>query len=233
MLVTTDLKLFLLALLLTMGTTLMSCKYDDGKKQKIDNVILIDSIEKVEEKKNSIISTLKDTLKPKLKVPPPPTVLGITICPTPPIQKQDSIIDITEMGEIITVEGDIAYEDVDIINPDILFAIVDQPPRFKESKKLLKEKAREEFEKKINEFVKENFDVETTINLGLSPGKYKIYIQFTIDEIGNLTVINTRAPHKWLEKEARRMIQKLPQLIPAKHKGNLVKMKYMLPVVLM
>lgn len=45
-------KLFILALFLTMGVTLFSCKYPDGKTQKIENVIILDSIKK---KKDSII----------------------------------------------------------------------------------------------------------------------------------------------------------------------------------
>ena len=39
-------KLFILALLFVMGTTLFSCQYSDGKKQKIEDVIVIDSLQK-------------------------------------------------------------------------------------------------------------------------------------------------------------------------------------------
>lgn len=52
-------KLFILAAFFTMGTTLFSCKYSDGKKQKIENVIVSDSINKRKtQEKDSIINII-------------------------------------------------------------------------------------------------------------------------------------------------------------------------------
>lgn len=56
-------KLFILTLFFVMGTTLFSCQYADGKKQKIENVIIIDTMNKIEEKIDSIEREIKqDTI---------------------------------------------------------------------------------------------------------------------------------------------------------------------------
>ncbi len=68
-------KMFLLALLITMGATLMSCN-TKGEKQKIDQVILIDSIANSEKLIDSIVQqTNIDTIvevKNDTLIPPPP-----------------------------------------------------------------------------------------------------------------------------------------------------------------
>ncbi|CAL2103784.1 conserved protein of unknown function [Tenacibaculum sp. 190130A14a] len=85
-------KLFLLTLLLVMGTTLFSCKTDTGKTQKIEKVELIDIIVK----QDSVIDldsikgleldgfvvpiSKEDSIKKECKIPPPPTpTTGIVI----------------------------------------------------------------------------------------------------------------------------------------------------------
>jgi len=67
-------------------------------------------------------------------------------------------------------------------------------------------------------------------NLGLSSGKKKIYVVFRIDETGNITEINTRAPHAELKKEAMRVASLLPKLQPGKQRGKAVGMRYTLPI---
>ena len=59
-------KLFILALVFVMGTTLFSCQYSDGKKQKIKNVIVIDSLQKdIESKLQKADSLQVDTISKK------------------------------------------------------------------------------------------------------------------------------------------------------------------------
>ena len=86
-------KLFILALFFVMGTTLFSCQYSDGKKQKIENIIVVDTLKKVE---NNLLKLTLDTLSVnkdtlllqreknisldrKRKVPPPPKAVGIVV----------------------------------------------------------------------------------------------------------------------------------------------------------
>jgi len=51
----------------------------------------------------------------------------------------------------------------------------------------------------------------------------RVYVQFIIDEKGNITNIQLLGPDKNLEKEARRIIEKLPKMIPCKQRGRAVR----------
>ena len=55
-------KLFIVAAFFAMGTTLFSCKYSDGKKQKIENVIVIDSLKIDLHDKDSLITEVEGGL---------------------------------------------------------------------------------------------------------------------------------------------------------------------------
>lgn len=55
-------KMFLMALLVTMGTTLFSCKDNNGKQRKIDEVVVIDTLPNEEEKIPIINSSSKDSV---------------------------------------------------------------------------------------------------------------------------------------------------------------------------
>ena len=67
-------KIFLLALLLTMGTSLLSCSDKDGEKKKIDKVeIVADSISSHQTMTLGMLLP-PDTLNPDKKaIPPPPS----------------------------------------------------------------------------------------------------------------------------------------------------------------
>jgi len=204
-------KLFILALLFVMGTTLFSCQYSDGKKQKIENVIIQDSVKIIKEDIGLIVSTENklDSIKNWAK---------------------DSIIEIVGELPIITIEGDIDFTEIEEEETTFGFIIIDETPRFKEAKDLNQQEAKKDFDKRIRNFVEDNFNSSLTESLGLSEGKYRISSQLTVDESGNITDIKVRAPHPKLKKEVIKMLQKLPQFIPGKQAGKVVKTKYYLPI---
>ncbi|MDC9723469.1 MAG: M56 family metallopeptidase [Urechidicola sp.] len=86
------------------------------------------------------------------------------------------------------------------------------------------------FNKSMQQFVADNFDIETSKNLGLEAGRQKIYIQFKILKTGDIEILGARAPHKDLEVEARRVINSLPKMIPGEQDGKPVNVIYMLPI---
>ncbi len=245
-------KLFMLSLFFVMGTTLFSCQYADGKKQKIEEVVIIDSLKTIKEdvvlnKPNKEeIDSLKTSLKKDTiiteknkttRTPPTPiSTIGITICET--ATKKDStnnlkntkdIIEVIETTGELTIEGDIDFTEE--IEDDIIMGyIIEEPPRFKQTKNLTKVVAKKYFDKRIQSIIQENFDIKLMKNLGLPNGKYKIFTQFTIDKDGNTTAIKVKAPNTTIEKEVRKMLQNLPQFISGKQAGKVVKTKYTLPI---
>lgn len=85
----------------------------------------------------------------------------------------------------------------------------------------------------IQMHVGRKFDTELPRELGLSPGRKRIYVQFKIDETGKVIDIQSRAEHPDLEKEAERVIAMLPEFIPGEQGGEKVSVVYSLPIVFM
>ena len=81
----------------------------------------------------------------------------------------------------------------------------------------------------ISEFVVRKFDTDIAKDLGLS-GKQRIAVIFKIDKNGNAVGVRSRASHPRLEKEAARVINMLPRMIPGTVNGQPVIVPYSLPI---
>ena len=103
-------------------------------------------------------------------------------------------------------------------------------PLFKGCKDISKTENRACFDRKMKRFVQKKFNSEIADGLSLRRGNHKIFVQFIINEQGDVVDINVRAPHPKLHKEVQSMIQKLPQFTPGKVAGKNVKVKYLLPI---
>ncbi|GGG90322.1 hypothetical protein GCM10011416_03630 [Polaribacter pacificus] len=82
----------------------------------------------------------------------------------------------------------------------------------------------------IKSFVLKDFDASMAQNLDLPSGRKKIYVVFRIDETGNITDVNARAPHPKLKAEAVRVASMLPKMQPARQRGKAVGIRYTLPI---
>lgn len=223
-------RMFALALLLTMGTTLLSCK-SDGKIKKIETVEIIDSIIPKTKtiKKDSML--MGKPISSKSKILKPMLTKGLIL------KEKDTLNNTTIFKEVIV--GEMITEEVTTIacsfevpdyddNDDMIFGFitVNQKPQFKNPKFTTKDA----FQKQMNKFVQDNFEMDLIIDLGLKEGKHRIYTQFVIDKNGFVTAIKVNAPSPHLEKMVTKMIKKLPQFIPGKQQNKPVAVKYNLPI---
>jgi len=130
-----------------------------------------------------------------------------------------------------SVDYDSIFADVPIIDdiPEetIPFILVEQAPRYPGCKGSSEEEYKKCFNEKIKKFVSRKFNANLDLNLS---GKQRIDIQFEIDKNGNIVNIKARAAHKRLEKEAKRVLLKLPQMEPAKQRNREVGVNYVLPI---
>jgi Gram-negative bacterial TonB protein C-terminal len=215
-------KFFLLALLIAMGTSLLSCSDENGNTKKIDAVEVISTL------KAESIETPEITA-PNIQIDSTKT---ITITKKPdPIDKIDIPIPVLK-GIVVEVMGDIAPPEPIINDDEVVFGylIVDQVPEFIDTPKTIsKTEKKDYFSKRITEFVNNNFDLGQG-DLGIK-GKQKILAKFTINKSGDVTDIKIRAPHPQLEKESLRVIKLLPQFIPGKQRGKNVSVTYTLPII--
>lgn len=161
---------------------------------------------------------------------------------------------VQDLSELTKIDDDIPIEEmpIDVIDVDTPVPTIDEIDEFDEGPVFNPEdevpfiavevapvfpgcKGSEEemkacFSKQIGKFIQKRFDTELAGNLGLSPGIKRIFVLFKIDRNGNITDIQSRAPHKRLELEAESIVEKLPQMTPGKQQGRAVPVKFSIPI---
>ncbi|AUC85865.1 hypothetical protein CW731_11450 [Polaribacter sp. ALD11] len=145
----------------------------------------------------------------------------------------ETIIDIPKEVPVIVNSDDIIEVDIPNDEPiieDVPFINIEEAPVFKGCEGLSKKENKLCFDKKMKQFVQRNFDAGLANELGLHSGIHKIQTQFLIDEKGNVVDIKIRAPHKQLENETQRLINKLPKFTPGKQQNRTVRVRYTLPI---
>jgi periplasmic protein TonB len=165
--------------------------------------------------------------------PPPPAAAPEIITIVEDIELvEETVIESTETTEEEIIEPVVKVEDVNVeeIEEDIEvpFSVVEKIPVFPGCEGLSKSESKKCFQSKIQAHIKKNFIYpETAINLGING---KVFVLFVIDSNGYVSNIRLRGPDKILEKEASRIINLLPKMIPGKQRGRAVKVPYSIPI---
>ncbi|MGB5363614.1 MAG: energy transducer TonB [Aureibaculum sp.] len=174
-----------------------------------------------------------EQIKPPPPPPPAPEVIEI-------VQDKEEIIETvlesTETDETEAIEPieinkiDEVVEEEDIIE-EVPFAVIEEAPIYPGCTGS-KAQRKQCLQDKIRDHVNKNYNIALASELGLEEGKKKVYVLFKIDHKGQITDVQARGPHARLEKEAIRVVNSLPQMIPAKQRGRAVSVKYTLPITL-
>ena len=166
----------------------------------------------------------------QLKTPPPPP-------PPPPAPEvieivedeeevEETVIESTETDEdeiVEIVEVEEEYDDV-----DVPFAVIEDVPIFPGCEKVSKSERRNCFQEKMNKHIRKNFRYpEIAQEMGIQG---RVYVNFIIAKDGQITNIRMRGPDKNLEKEAKRIIAKLPNMTPGKQRGRPVRVPFSIPI---
>ena len=123
-------------------------------------------------------------------------------------------------------------DDINVVLPpeDMPIIMVEKVPVFPGCEHLrTNDEQRNCLSDKIHKIIQKNFNTGLAQDYGLT-GKQVIGVQFKIDSNGHVVEIETRAPHPALEKEAIRVLNKVPDMTPGKHNGKPVNVKYALPI---
>jgi len=172
-------------------------------------------------------------VKPPPPPPPAPEVIEIVADEK---EIEETILESTETDEseyVEVIEMDQIEEVVEEeqVEQDIPFAIIEDPPVFPGCKGT-KEQKKKCMQEKITQHVSKNYNTGLSQDLGLTPGKKKVYVVFKIDKTGHISEARARGPHARLEKEALRVVNMLPKLTPGKQRGIPVSVSYTLPITL-
>ena len=116
-------------------------------------------------------------------------------------------------------------------NIEVPYAVIEEPPVYPSCESMDSQASKKQCtSNNISNFVNKNFDLDLAEKLGLK-GVQRLMVIFKIGKDGHITDIKARGPHPELEKEAIRVIQTLPKMIPGKQRGKKVTVPYSLPIV--
>ena len=189
--------------------------------------IELDRLSVLEDEEEDVPITDMKITPPPPPPPPPPAPQVIEVVEDEE-EVEETVIESTETDqeEIIEVE-DVAIED-DFDEVDVPFAVIEDVPVFPGCERLAKSKRRECFQDKINIHIRKNFRYpEIAQEMGIQG---RVYVNFIISRDGSIIDIRMRGPDKNLEKEAERIISKLPKMIPGKQRGRPVRVPFSIPI---
>jgi protein TonB len=141
---------------------------------------------------------------------------------------EETVIESTETNEdeIIEVEEVEIEEEFDDV--DVPFAVIEDVPIFPGCEKVSKSERRNCFQQQMNKHIRKNFRYpEIAQEMGIQG---RVYVNFIISKDGSITNIRMRGPDKNLEKEAQRIISRLPTMTPGKQRGRAVRVPFSIPI---
>ncbi|WP_420602964.1 TonB family protein [Flagellimonas sp.] len=114
------------------------------------------------------------------------------------------------------------------INKEIAvpFAVIEEVPIFPGCEDAIDKKRC--FQEKMQEHIRKNFRYPKEAHEQGIQGRVNVI--FVISKDGSITNFRKRGPHKLLEDEAKRIIDKLPKMQPGKQKGQAVEVPFSIPI---
>ena len=171
----------------------------------------------------------------KLPPPPPPAPEVIQIVDNKQVI-EDKKIETTEVDENKPVvvntassygeEGGTAEE----IDEEVPFAVIEDVPVFPGCEGVAKNKRLDCFMEQMAKHIKKNQQYpERAMEDGIQG---RVSVLFVIDKDGGISNVQVRGPKggELLEKEAQRVIEKLPKFKPGMQRGKPVRVKYSQPI---
>lgn len=171
----------------------------------------------------------------KLPPPPPPAPEVIQIVDNKQVI-EDKKIETTEVDEnkAVVVTNASQYGDeggtADEIDEEVPFAVIEDVPVFPGCEGVAKNKRLECFMEQMAKHIKKNQQYpEKAMEEGIQG---RVSVLFVIDKDGSISNVQVRGPKggELLEKEAKRVIEKLPKFKPGMQRGKPVRVKYSQPI---
>jgi protein TonB len=166
----------------------------------------------------------------KVELPPPPEQKAapeIIEVVEDDIEVEESVIESTESDEETEVMevAEVEYVD-DPIDVEVPFSVIENVPVFPGCENASDK--RECFNTMIQKHVSKTFRYpEIAQEMGVQG---RVSVMFTIQKDGSIGNVRMRGPDKNLEKEAARIISKLPKMKPGSQRGNPVRVPFAIPI---
>lgn len=117
---------------------------------------------------------------------------------------------------------------VEPIPDDVPLSFVHEVPVFPGCERVPKEQRRSCLEQKIRSFIANNQKFPESAYANRQHGK--VWVEFLITNTGSIQIVQVRSPYPVFENEARRVINKMPKMIPGKQNGKEIHVRYTIPI---
>ena len=159
--------------------------------------------------------------------PPPPAAPEIIEVVEDEEEVEETVIESTESNEeeeVMEVE-DVEVEEIDE-DVDVPFAVIENVPVFPGCESESNKRAC--FNKMMQKHISKNFRYpEIAQEMGVQG---RVNVMFVIQKDGSIGNVRMRGPDKNLEKEAARIIDKLPKMTPGKQRGRAGRVPFSIPM---
>lgn len=158
--------------------------------------------------------------------PPPPAAPEIIEVVEDEEEVEETIIESTETSqeEIVEVD-DVEVEEMEE-DVDVPFAVIENVPVFPGCENESDKRAC--FNSMMQKHISKNFRYpEIAQEMGVQG---RVSVMFTIQKDGSIGNVRMRGPDKNLEKEAARIIAKLPKMTPGMQRGRAVRVPFSIPI---
>ncbi len=214
---------FSIGLALILGLVWLGMEWKSYEK----NDYIIEALDMSEDLEEEVPITQEIKQPPPPPPPPAPEIIEVV---EDEEEVEETIIESTETDqeeEIEEVEDiEVMEEEVDVSVP---FTLIEDAPIFPGCEKVSKAERKKCFQDKMNRHIRKYFRYpEISQEMGVQG---RVYVQFTIQKDGSIGEVRMRGPDKNLEKEAARIISKLPSMTPGKQRGKPVKVPFSIPIV--
>tara|TARA_R110002020_G_scaffold283009_4_gene498749 strand:- start:339 stop:1115 length:777 start_codon:yes stop_codon:yes gene_type:complete len=146
------------------------------------------------------------------------------------IEEPDNVLEEPKVSNPVVDPSAITFEKIEDV-VDVDYRKVEFVPIYPGCEGLASNEERKScMQEKINSLISRNFNTALGARYGLE-GVNRIDVQFTVNEFGKVTDVKTRAPHPALEVEAKRVINKIPEMIPGKQREKDVRVIYGQPII--
>ena len=189
-----------------------------GRESSVDKVL--------DESQENFVMEAPDT-------PPPPTPACVEEVEV--VDNKADVKDTNFAGNETTKEEKVAQV-ADIKTPEpvsepeieVPFTIIEDKPMFEACKNQPKDKQFQCFKENLDKHVSKNFVYPpAALEMGIQG---KVNVSFRINTDGSITILGVRGTDKLLEAEARRIIEKLPKLIPGRQRGKPTPVTFAYPI---
>ena len=211
---------FVIGLLLVLGMVYTALEWKSFESFKEYEVAFIKTDESIDEE----IPVFEIEVTPPPKPPVLPTEIEI-IEDDDPIEETEVIaIEVNTETEVVDVKDFEVIEEEEEVK--VIWSTIEEVPVFPGCENEKDKRAC--FNEMMQKHIRKNFRYpELAQEMGIQG---RVSTQFMINNDGTIGTIRKRGPHDVLEKEAVRILSKLPKMTPGKQRGSAVKVSFAIPI---